>query len=78
MTKTSSLRAPRGWHLEGKQLGFEHVNYPAVTADAATKDPSLTNRPENYAVAIEDLGQDTLKVQGVTFARCARPARPSR
>jgi hypothetical protein len=65
------------WHLEGKQLAFEHVKYPAVTADAATKDPTLVNRPQNYTAPIEELGQDTLKLQGVTFTRCARPARPS-
>lgn len=66
-----------GWHLDGKHLVFEHVKYPAVTAEAATKDPSLSNRPENYAVPIEELGQDTLKMQGVTFTRCARPGMPS-
>jgi hypothetical protein len=66
------------WHVEGKQLVFDHVRYPAVSAEVAAKDPSLTNRPQNYSVAIEDLGQDTLRFQGVTFKRCTRPPRPSK
>ena len=66
------------WRVEGKQLVFDHVSYPAVAAAVAAQDPSLTNRPQNYAVAIEDVGQDTLKFQGVTFKRCNRPTKPSK
>jgi len=66
------------WHVDGKQLVFDHVSYPEVRADVAAKDPSLTNRPQNYTVPIEDLGQDTLKLQGATFKRCGRPGKPSK
>ena len=66
------------WHLDDKHLAFDHVTYPEVRPEAAAKDPTLTNRPQNYSVAIEDIGQDTLKLQGVTFRRCSRPQKPSK
>jgi hypothetical protein len=37
----------------------------------------LTNRPQNYTVAVEELGQDTINFQGITFKRCSRPTKPS-
>jgi hypothetical protein len=64
------------WHVRENQVVFDHVTYPTVTPEAAAKDPTLINRPQNYAAPVE-LGRDTLKLQGVTFTRCARPAKPS-
>jgi hypothetical protein len=52
------------WHVADKQLVFEHVSYPAVRADAAAKEPSLINRPQNYSVAIEDMGTRHVKIAG--------------
>jgi hypothetical protein len=65
------------WHVRESQLVFDHVTYPAITPEAAAKDPTLVNRPQNYAAPVEELGRDTLKLQGVTFTRCARPTKPS-
>jgi hypothetical protein len=54
------------------------MKYPEVAPDVAAKNPDLANRPQHYRAPFEQIGLDTVKLNGVTLTRTKRPAKPDK
>ena len=66
------------WHIEGAEIVFDDMKYPEVAPDVAAKNPDLGNRPPHYRAPFEQIGPDTMKLNGVTLTRTKRPAKPDK
>ena len=66
------------WHIEGAEIVFDDMKYSAVAPDVAAKNPNLANRPPHYRAPFEQIGPDTVKLNGVILTRTKRPVKPDK